>query len=120
MTMDVFALRNAVVGDYERFVAGFLNVRDDKIRGTIDATLADGLLWPEPWFSLNPRFSPGGRIDELVALGLLEAGCSTAFRMDKAAGQAGSGQPLSLYRHQVEAIEAARGGYRTKRLILQR
>ena len=34
--MDVFRLRDAVIGDYEHFIRGFLHVRDDTIRETVD------------------------------------------------------------------------------------
>ena len=60
MTLDVFELRDAVIGDYEAFVKGFLNIRDDRIQAVVEETLADGLLWPEPWLSLNPKFTSGG------------------------------------------------------------
>ena len=91
MTMDVFQLRDAVIGDYEAFVKGFLNVRDPRIRGVIEETLADGLLWPEPWLSLNPRFKPGGTVDELVATGKLHEACARAFRMGKDLDPSGAG-----------------------------
>jgi very-short-patch-repair endonuclease len=109
-TMDVFELRDAVIGDYEAFVKGFLNVRDDRIRAVIERTLADGLLWPEPWLSLNPKFTSGGTVDDLVAAGTLHSECGRAFRMGKDVDPSGQGSALSLYRHQVDAIEAARSG----------
>ena len=108
--MDVFELRDAVIGDYAKFVQGFLNIRDSRIREAVQENLNDGLLWPEPWLSLNPRFKPGGSVDELVAAGLLHTGCSRAFRVGKESEPSGNGQPLSLYKHQVDAIEAARAG----------
>ena len=107
-TMDVFRLRDSVIDDYEAFVKGFLNVRDDRIRGVIEQTLAEGLLWPEPWLSLNPKFTTGGTIDDLVTTGTLHPECARAFRMGKDADATGT--PLFLYRHQVEAIQAARAG----------
>lgn len=106
--MDVFALRDAVIGDYERFIKGFLTIRDPQIRETVEHGLADGLFWPEPWLSLNPRFTPGGSVDDLVAAGTLHPECARAFRVGKEHG--GAGRALTLYRHQVDAIEAARAG----------
>jgi len=108
--MDVFRLRDAVIGDYERFIRGFLHVRDDRIRETVEQTLAEGLLWPEPWLSLNPKFSPAGTIDDLVDGGLLHEECRRVFRMGKEIDPSGVGSPTTLYRHQVEAIEAAQAG----------
>jgi len=105
--MDVFELRDSVIGDYQRFIEGFLHVRDERIRKVVAETLDDGLLWPEPWLSLNPTFAPGGTVEDLVGSGLLHDECARAFRLGK---DSGPGSVLSLYRHQVEAIEAARAG----------
>lgn len=110
MTMDVFELRNAVIDDYAAFVQGFLNIRDPRISETVKESLDGGLLWPEPWLSLNPRFKPGGTIEELVSKGLLHPECARAFRFGKEADRSEGGQSLSLYKHQVDAIEAARAG----------
>ncbi|MHB1890869.1 MAG: DEAD/DEAH box helicase, partial [Acidimicrobiales bacterium] len=108
--MDVFQLRDSVIEDYRRFIQGFLHIRDKQIRDVVEETLADGLLWPEPWLSLNPKFTAGGTLEDLVATGLLHTRCREVFRLDKELDPLGRGSPLSLYRHQVEAIEAARAG----------
>ena len=105
--MDVFRLRDAVIGDYQRFIEGFLHIRDDRIRWVVKETLDGGLLWPEPWLSLNPKFAPGGTLDDLVRAGVLHPECAKAFRVGK---DSGPGNALSLYRHQVEAVEAAQAG----------
>jgi very-short-patch-repair endonuclease len=105
--VDVFQLRDSVIGDYQRFIEGFLHIRDERIRQVVKETLDDGLLWPEPWLSLNPKFAPGGTVDDLVEAEVLHPECAQAFRMGK---DAGPGSALSLYRHQAEAIEAAQGG----------
>jgi very-short-patch-repair endonuclease len=108
--MDVFWLRDSVIGDYQRFIQGFLHIRDKRVRDEVDKTLADGLLWPEPWLSLNPKFTPGGTVDDLADAGLLHPECKRVFRFGKDIDPTGQGSPLSLYKHQVEAIEAARAG----------
>ncbi len=108
--MDVFRLRTAVIGDYERFIRGFLHVRDTTIRETVERTLGEGLLWPEPWLSLNPTFSPAGTVDDLVEAGVLHKECARIFRLGKDADPGGKGSPMTLYRHQVEAIQAAQAG----------
>ena len=108
--MDVFELRNSVIGDYQRFIQGFLHVRDKRVRDVVEQTLADGLLWPEPWLSLNPKFTISSTVDELADSGVLDAECKRVFRLGKEADPSGTGSPLSLYCHQVEAIEAARAG----------
>ena len=108
--MDVFQLRDSVIEDYRRFIQGFLHIRDRRIREVVEQTLADGLLWPEPWLSLNPKFTTSGTVDDLVASGLLHPECGKVFRLGKDSDPSGTGSALSLYRHQVEAIEAARAG----------
>ena len=108
--MDVFRLRDSVIGDYQRFIQGFLHIRDKRIRDAVAEALAAGLLWPEPWLSLNPKFTSGGTVDELADSGLLHRECKRVFRLGKDTDPGGSGYRLSLYRHQVEAIEAAAAG----------
>ena len=108
--MDVFELRDSVIADYAAFVQGFLNIRDQRIRNTVEESLKDGFLWPEPWLSLNPRFKPGGSVDALVGTGAVHPACAQAFRIGKDSDPNGFGQTLSLYKHQVDAIEAARAG----------
>jgi superfamily II DNA/RNA helicase len=65
--------------------------------------------WPDPWLSLNPSFETGGTIPELVTEGLLEAECERIFRVKEAPTDPGT-RPLTLHRHQREAIETARSG----------
>lgn len=105
--MDIFQLRDSVIGDYQRFIEGFLYIRDDTIREVVENTLDAGLLWPEPWLSLNPRFAPGGTVEDLVRVHVLLPECARVFQMGK---DSGVGKELSLYRHQVEAVEAAQAG----------
>ena len=106
--MDVFSLRDDVISDYAKFIQGFLHIRDDAIRDKVHELLSEGALWPEPWLSLNPKFTSGGSIDDLADAGTLHPGCREIFRLDKDLDPAG--RPMTLYRHQVEAIGAARAG----------
>lgn len=106
--MNVFELRERLVTDYADYTRSFLHVADDRIRQVVEEELKDGLLWPEALVQVNPSYEPGGWIDELVDRGLLHPRCSAIFRRNKDA--AGGGEGLRLYRHQVEAIEAARRG----------
>jgi hypothetical protein len=73
--VDVFALRDRLVADYEEFTRSFITVTDDRIREVVDRELAEGLLWPESLIQLNPSFEPGATIDELVAEGVLHGRC---------------------------------------------
>ncbi|MCL5962722.1 MAG: DEAD/DEAH box helicase, partial [Chloroflexi bacterium] len=106
--MDVFALRDRVVGEYARYVQSFVRIRDQRLREFVDQQMASGVLWPDPLIQLNPAYAPGGSVDDLVRAGLLHSECSRIFRRNK--DEAGLGEPLHLYRHQRDAIETARTG----------
>ncbi|MCE7009972.1 DEAD/DEAH box helicase [Kibdelosporangium philippinense] len=103
--MDVFQVRDELVRDYREFTESFVEIRDDDIRGHVNARMAEGYQWPAPWLSLNPNFAPGGTITELVAAGDLHPDCERIFRLKD---ESGSGRVLRLHQHQREAIEIAR------------
>lgn len=105
--MDVFDLRNELIREYEDYVRSFIEPLDTRIRDCIDEEFGRGSLWPEPLIQLNPAFEPGGRIDELVARGLLHPTCQDIFRRK---GKGDTGETLLLHRHQVDAIQIARQG----------
>ena len=107
--MDVFGLRDALVGDYSDYVRGFMRLRDPRIREHVNRGLAAGKLWPDPSIGLNPTFAPGGWIDDLVGEGLLHPACGDIFRVNKGSDSP-LGQQLRLHRHQEDAIRRARAG----------
>lgn len=51
-------------------------------------------MWPQPLIQLNPAFETGGRIEALVQKEVLHPKCHSIF-------------PLTLHRHQTEAIQIA-------------
>jgi len=106
--MDVFELRERLVGDFSSYVRSFIRIRDNRIREKVDGEFEKGLLWPEPLVQLNPSFEPGPWISELVDSGDLDPECLNIFRGRKSAGS--DGMPMRLYRHQAEALMAARSG----------
>lgn len=108
-TVDVFEARDRLIDDYREFTTSFVDVRDERIAEHVEVELAAGKQWPEPWISLNPTFEPGGRIDELVAAGLLQDECQRIFRVKTSVDDRGT-IPITLHRHQREAIEVARSG----------
>lgn len=108
--MDVFALRDRLIGDYRGYAQSFLRIKDERIRQHVGDQLDRGLLWPEPALQLNAAFASGGSIEELVKSGRLHRECSRIFQTGKAPGLGGGGRPLRLYRHQADAIEAAACG----------
>ncbi len=106
--MNIFDLREQVVADYGNFIRGFLKIRDRRLDEFVHAELDRGVLWPEPWISLNPNFEPGGYVGELVSDGRLHPDCAPTFRLKTDADPAG--QHLRLHQHQAEAVDAAASG----------
>lgn len=106
--MDVFGLRERVVDAYSRYVRSFLAIKDPQIKAFVEGFLEAGRLWPEPLVQLNPAFEPGATIDQLVSEGLLHPECGRIFRRDKT--ESSLGAPLTLHKHQEEAIRAAKTG----------
>ena len=107
--MDVFDLRNKLISDYREYVSSFIQIRDSRIREKVDTWFEQGRLWPDPMVGLNPTFQTGGTIDSLVGAGLLHPQCRQIFRAGKDEADP-TGKALTLYRHQVEAIEQAASG----------
>ena len=101
--MDVFDLRKRLVSDYRDYTRSFIKIRDPRIGAFVDGILDAEGFWPEPLLQLNPTFSPGGTIDDLVAEGVLHEECSRIFRIGKSDADH-RGRPLYLHRHQREAI----------------
>lgn len=113
--MDVFQLRDEIIcGDYASYTSSFIEIEDDRIRREVDEKFKAGLLWPEPLLQLNPAFAPGGSVAELVRQGILDPACEKLFRLGKSDtgshDTGSSGISMQLYRHQAEAIAAARSG----------
>ena len=106
--MDVFAFRNAVIDDYQRFSRSFAKIRAEDIRRTVDEAYADGRFFPKPLIQLNPNFVQGGSIDKLASEGVLDAECKKIFRIKTA--QDAAGKPLTLHKHQADAVAIAKRG----------
>jgi hypothetical protein len=100
--MNVFELDQALVLDYERFARSFTQIRAPDIRQQVEAIYASDRFWPEPLISINPRFELGASVDDLVRGGSLHEATARVFCAE--------GKPLSLYRHQAQAIAKATTG----------
>lgn len=107
-TLDVFEFRKRIIEDYERFSRSFTQIRASDIKRYVDEAYAKGQFWPAPLIQLNPNFSAGKSIEELVSEGMLEKECRHLFRVGKGPGKAGF--PLRLHKHQEDAIRVARLG----------
>ena len=101
-TLDVFALRDSVVGEYKRFATSFTTIHAPDIREQVEGIYAGDRYWPEPLIQINPSYKRSTDVGALVANGVLNPGCADIFRA--------KGEPLSLYKHQEQAIALADEG----------
>ncbi len=67
--MDVFAFRDKLIAEYERFSRSFTRIRAADILKAVNEGYAGGRFWPAPIILLNPNFVTGKSIDDLVAEG---------------------------------------------------
>ncbi|MDR1798856.1 MAG: DEAD/DEAH box helicase, partial [Bifidobacteriaceae bacterium] len=88
-----------MIDDYRQFTEGFVEIRDPRLAESVRNQSDRGAQWPDPWLSLNPTFAGGGTVDDLAATGTLLPETAALFRLGD--------HPLSLYKHQVEAIGTA-------------
>lgn len=108
--MDVFSLRDELVGEYSGYATSFLNIRDRRIKDLVETELEAGRLWPEPMIQLNPAFESGGTIDSLCDEGVLHDECRRIFKVGKEPHHGSAGSTMQLHRHQAEAIRIAAAG----------
>jgi ATP-dependent helicase YprA (DUF1998 family) len=110
-SMDVFGVHQKLIKDYRAFTEGGTVIRDGAIAGFVEKALDAKSQWPDPWVSLNPFFASGGSVSELAANGVLHPECARIFQAKKTEGRTGcDGRPLTLHRHQREAIDVAASG----------
>ncbi|HYD51662.1 MAG TPA: DEAD/DEAH box helicase [Gemmatimonadaceae bacterium] len=107
--MDVFSLRDTVVGEYKRFATSFTTIFADDLRKQIDAIYADERYWPEPLIQINPNFKRVTDVERLVAERVLEPACAQIFRANQTSANP-RGEALTLYKHQEQAISIAAAG----------
>ncbi|PXY27885.1 protein kinase domain-containing protein [Prauserella muralis] len=109
--MDVFGIHRQLIKDYRAFTEGGTVIRDQRIAAFVEEDLNAKSQWPDPWLSLNPFFASGGTVLELVQAGVLHPECQHIFQTGKTdGGTVCDGRPVTLHRHQREAIDVARSG----------
>lgn len=102
-------MRRRLIDDYKAFTTSTVDIADPRIDQYVSDQLDGDRQWPEPWLSLNPAFASGGRVDDLVAEGLLHEECNRIFRV-KGDPEDSGGPLLTLHHHQRQAIETAASG----------
>jgi len=71
-SMDVFSLRDAVIGEYKTFATSFTTIRAEDIRQQVDAIYAQDRYWPEPLIQINPQYRRSTTVEKQVAAGVLD------------------------------------------------
>jgi Lhr-like helicase len=94
--MDVFSLRNSVLGDYAKFAKSFTKIADKQISNEVTMIYERGEFWPEPMIQINPNYETKGTIEQVTADYGLHPKIPRIFQRN--------GKGLRLYRHQAEAI----------------
>jgi hypothetical protein len=100
--LDIFALRDSVIDEYKRFATSFTTIHSPDIRSQVEAIYAEGRYWPEPLIQINPSYKRSTDIQSLVDGGALHPGCADIFQV--------RGTPLTLYKHQEQAVALAEAG----------
>ena len=100
--LDVFALRDSVVDEYRQFATSFTTIHAEDIREQVEAIYAGERYWPEPLIQINPSYKRSTDVGALAADGVLDPGCADIFQQDD--------RPLSLYKHQEQAVALAAAG----------
>jgi hypothetical protein len=101
-TLDIFNLRDSVVDEYKRFATSFTTIHAPDIKAQVEAIYAQARYWPEPLIQINPSYKRSTDVGALVAAGVLDPICAQIFQA--------KGEPLSLYKHQEQAIALADAG----------
>lgn len=100
--LDIFSLRDSVVGEYRNFATSFTTIYADDIRQQVDAIYAEGRFWPDPLIQINPSYQPGKDLQSLIDGGVLEPRIAEIFCSD--------GKPVAPHKHQEQAITLAAAG----------
>ena len=100
--LDVFSLRDNVVNEYRQFATSFTTIYARDIREQVEAIYGEHRYWPEPLIQINPSYKRSTDVRALVTSDMLDPGCADIFRAN--------GQPLSLYKHQEQAVALAADG----------
>ncbi|MBK6515659.1 MAG: DEAD/DEAH box helicase [Polyangiaceae bacterium] len=100
--LDIFALRDSVIDEYKHFATSFTAIYAPDIKAQVEAIYAEERYWPEPLIQINPSYKRTTDIQSLVTRGALDPTCADIFQTQ--------GTPLSLYKHQEQAIALAEAG----------
>ncbi|MGK7949956.1 MAG: DEAD/DEAH box helicase [Xenococcaceae cyanobacterium] len=77
--LDIFKLRDEVIGDYRTYIESFLEIRDRRVDEFVKQELDNGHLWRDPLIQINPAYKKSADIDTLVKDGILDSQCKQYF-----------------------------------------
>lgn len=93
--LDIFKLRDEVIGDYRTYIESFLEIRDRPVEEFVQQELDKGYLWKDPLIQINPAYKQGSEIDTLIGEGILHSDCQKYF------------PKFNFYYHQEQAFRCA-------------
>lgn len=102
--LDVFSFSEKLIEDYSSFSRSFTTIRSQDIFNAVESEYNNGRYWPEPLIQINPNYKRSNTVQELVQQGLLHPECAQIFLAGKNEGKP---TPLTLYKHQVDALALA-------------
>ncbi|RMF26728.1 MAG: DEAD/DEAH box helicase, partial [Cyanobacteria bacterium J083] len=94
--LDIFKLRDEVIGDYRTYIESFLEIRDRRVAEFVQQELDKGYLWRDPLIQINPAYKRGADINALVKEGILHSECKKYF------------PGFHFYYHQEQAFRCAK------------
>ncbi|BAU65865.1 hypothetical protein STA3757_32600 [Stanieria sp. NIES-3757] len=94
--LDIFKLRDEVIGDYRNYLESFLEIRDRHIADFVKQELDKGYLWSDPLVQINPAYKQGAAINALIDEGILHSDCKKYF------------PGFRFYYHQEQAFRCAK------------
>jgi len=97
--VNVFDLDSSIIGDYERFARSFTEIRLRILDGRSMRYTPPADFWPEPLISINPHYERDASVQDLVGEKLLHPDTANIFKV--------GGKPITLYRHQAQAVAKA-------------
>ena len=103
--VDVFAIRDRLIGDYAEFVQSFISIQDQRISRHVDETSQERGPWPEPLVQRYRSFAPGESLDALIARACCTPNAPNIFRVKSKDNPHGT--ELPFHKHQTEAIRVA-------------
>lgn len=106
--MNVFELRNQLVGDYGAFARSFTKIKSADIRDQLHEIYADDRFWPEPLLQINPNYMVGPTVADLAQSNELHPLCASIFQTKD--DVTGNLSPVRLHTHQFQALSAGKSG----------